>query len=236
MYKEGLRRGKNMKKFYVVFLMVVCGFLLYFINFTVGNPLYSALATSYAKQFVSNQFDEDTYTIEKSGFNFDSKMYDYVVTHKGNDATYAYDLTISSKMANRKVASFKLQDAMIDKKLSEKLQNEAHDHIQNIVKQVFNHVNVDYELYVPKDSYDEETIWVPGFDLDLDGVVYINYNVEKWQKNKYAKKVEELKKAFEENGVTYSRIAMRVTKETEENGIIKMKIVHSDTIYPDRQS
>ena len=225
-----------MKKFYVVFLIVVCSFLIYFINFMVGNPIYSALANSYAKQFVSTQFDDTNYTIDNVGFNFDTKLYDYAVTHSTEEYTYTYDLAISSKLADRKVSSFKLQTDFIDPKLSAKLQQEGSEHIQNIVKQVLHNVNVEYELYVPKDIYTNETIWIPGFNIDLDGVIYINYTVENWSLAKYTEKVTTLKKALEDNGIIYSRIALRVTKETEENGIIKMKVVHSDTIYPERQS
>ena len=222
---------KAMKKFYAFFLIGVIVFLLYFINSVVGNPLLKALATSYAKQFLTTQFLDQQYSLDSVGFNFDSKMYDYIVTRQRDGVDYSYALTINSKLADRTVSKFLPHTATLDEALSTRLSSEGETHVKNIVHRVLPNANVEYKVYVPKGAINENTIWEPGFSVDLNAVIQINQTVSQWVEDDYSDIRQKLKHEFEENGIHYSRISIRVTEESLKDGITYMKTVFKDELY-----
>ena len=91
--------------------------------------------------------------------------------------------------------------------------------------------NVEYKVYVPKGAIDENTIWEPGFSVDLNGVIHINQTVNKWIEDDYSNIRQQLKHEFEENGIYYSRVSIRVTEESLKDGITYMKTVFKDELY-----
>ncbi len=220
-----------MKKILTLFLIGVICFLLYFINSVVGNPLQKALATSYAKQFLTTQFADQHYSLDAVGFNFDTKMYDYIVKHKNNGIEYSYELIINSKIANRTVNTFKPHPSTLNEALSTRLSNEGKIHVRNIVRQVLPNANVEYKVFVPKGAKDEDIVWEPGFELDVNAVIQINQTVKQWQDSDFADVRTKLKEAFEQNGIHYSRVSIRVTEESLKKGITYVKTVFRDELY-----
>lgn len=224
-----------MKKIYIVFLAIVAIFLLYFINSVIGNPVNKALATSYAKQFVATQFEDDHYKLEVVGFNFDTKMYDYIVQRTGDDSQWSYSLTINSKIANRSVDSFQLHESVLNEALSKRLSSEGQVHVANIVHQVLPKATVEYEVYVPSGVYDDDIVWAPGFNLDLNAIIYINQTVSTWDDAAAEKIDQQLIKAFNENGIYYSRVSIRVTEENMKDGITYMKTIYKKELYQNEE-
>ena len=220
-----------MKKILTLFLIGVICFLLYFINSVVGNPLQKALATSYAKQFLTTQFADQHYSLDAVGFNFDTKMYDYIVTRNNNGIEYSYALTINSKLADRTVSTFKPHPSALNEALSTRLSNEGKIHVRNVVRHVLPDANVEYKVFVPKGAKDESTIWEPGFELDVNAVIQINQTVKQWDDTDFADVRTKLKEAFEQNGIHYSRVSIRVTEESLKEGITYVKTVFKDELY-----
>lgn len=223
--------GMAMKKFYILFLIGAICFLLYFINSVIGNPLQKALATSYAKQFLTTQFADQHYSLDTVGFNFDTKMYDYIVTRTDNGVDYSYALTINSKLADRTVSIFTPHPSSLNEVLSTRLSNEGKIHVKNIVRQVLPNANVEYKVFVPKGALDEDTIWAPGFALDVNAVIQINQTVKQWKETDFIDIRTKLKDAFEQNGIHYSRVSIRVTEESRNDGITYVKTVFKDELY-----
>ena len=230
-YQHHTYWGKAMKKVYALFLIGVIIFLLYFINSIVGNPILKALATSYAKQFLTTQFSDQPYSLDTVGFNFDSKMYDYIVTRQHDGVDYSYALTINSKLADRTVSTFLPHPATLDEALSTRLSSEGETHVKNIVHRVLPDANVEYKIYVPKGAIDENTIWEPGFSIDLNAVIQINQTINQWAEDDYSEIRQKLKHEFEENGIYYSRVSIRVTEESSKDGITYLKTVFKDELY-----
>ena len=220
-----------MKKVYALFLIGVIVFLLYFINSVVGNPLLKALATSYTKQFLTTQFADQQYSLDTVGFNFDSKMYDYIVTRQRDGVDYSYALSINSKLADRTVSTFLPHPATLDEALSTRLSSEGETHVKNIVHRILPDANVEYKIYVPKGAINENTIWKPGFSVDLNAVIQINQTVNQWAEDDYSDIRQKLKHEFKENGIHYSRVSIRVTEESLKDGITYMKTVFKDELY-----
>lgn len=220
-----------MKKIYIVFLVGAIAFLLYFINSVIGNPLQKALATSYAKQFLTTQFEDYNYSLDTVGFNFDTKMYDYIVTRHYDGIDYSYALTIDSKLANRTVTSFMPHPSTLNEALSTRLSNEGKTHVRNVVRNVLPNANVDYKVFVPKGAIDEKTVWAPGFVLDVNAVIQINQTVQQWKEEDFADVRQNLIEAFEQNGIHYSRVSIRVTEESLKDGITYVKTVFKDELY-----
>ena len=216
---------------YTLFLIGAALFLLYFINSVVGNPVQKALATSYAKQFLTTQFEDQHYSLDAVGFNFDTKMYDYIVTRHHDGIDFSYALTINSKLADRTVSTFMPHPATLNEALSTRLSNEGKTHVRNIVRQVLPNANVEYKVFVPKGAIDADTIWEPGFAIDLNAVIQINQTVQQWKETDYASVRTKLKEAFEQNGIYYSRVSIRVTEEKTEDGITYVKTVFKDELY-----
>ena len=220
-----------MKKIYAIFLIGAIVFLLFFINSVVGNPVQKALATSYAKQFLTTQFTDQQYSLDAVGFNFDTKMYDYIVTRHHDGVDYSYALTINSKISDRTVSTFMPHPSTLNEALSTRLSNEGKTHVQNIVRHVLSNANVDYKVFVPKGAIDENTIWAPGFILDVNAVIQINQTVQQWKEEEFADVRNNLIEAFEQNGIHYSYVSIRVTEESLKDGITYVKTVFKDELY-----
>lgn len=220
-----------MKKIYAIFLIGAIVFLLFFINSVVGNPVQKALATSYAKQFLTTQFTDQQYSLDAVGFNFDTKMYDYIVTRPHDGVDYSYALTIKSKISDRTVSTFMPHPSTLNEALSTRLSNEGKTHVKNIVQHVLPNANVEYKVFVPKGAIDENTIWAPGFSVDLNAVIQINQTVQQWKETDFSDVRKKLKDAFEQNGIHYSRVSIRVTEESMKDGITYVKTVFKDELY-----
>lgn len=224
-----------MKKIFIVLLSIIAIFLIYFINTIVGNPVNKALATSYAKQFVATQFIDEDYTLKSVGFNYDTKMYDYIVTHGTNSSELSYTLIINSKISNRSVDLFQLHPSLLDEELSNQLSKEGQVHVKNIVHNILPDASVEYKVYVPKGSMKATSVWTPGFELDLNAAIFINETVNEWDKENEEIIKQDLIEAFQANGIHYSRISIRVTKESEKNGITMIKTIYKDVIYQQKE-
>ena len=220
-----------MKKIYILFLIGAITFLLYFINSVIGNPLQKALATSYAKQFLTTQFADQHHSLHTVGFNFDTKMYDYIVTRHHDNVDYSYALTINSKLADRTVSTFMPHPSTLNEALSIRLSNEGKTHVKNVVRNVLPGANVDYKVFIPKGAISDDTIWKPGFALDVNAVIQINQTVQQWKEEDYIDVRKNLIEAFEQNGIHFSRVSIRVTEESLKDGITYMKTVFKDELY-----
>lgn len=220
-----------MKKIYAIFLIGAIVFLLFFINSVVGNPVQKALATSYAKQFLTTQFTDQQYSLDAVGFNFDTKMYDYIVTRHHDEVDYSYALTINSKISDRTVSTFMPHPSTLNEALSTRLSDEGKTHVKNIVHHVLPNANVEYKVFVPKGAIDENTIWAPGFSVDLNAVIQINQTVQQWKETDFSDVRKKLKETFEQNGIHYSRVSIRVTEESIKDGITYVKTVFKDELY-----
>ena len=220
-----------MKKFFALFLIGIIAFLLYFINTQIGNPVQKALATSYAKQFLTTQFAAQNYSLNTVGFNSDTKMYDYIVSRHADGVEYSYTLTINSKLADRTVSTFMPHPSTLNETLSTRLSNEGKTHVQNIVRHVLPNANVNYKVFVPKGAIDEDTIWAPGFALDVNAVIQINQTVQQWKEEDFTDIRKSLMEAFEQNGIHYSRVSIRVTEESLKDGITFINTVFKDELY-----
>jgi nucleotide-binding universal stress UspA family protein len=219
-----------MRKLYIVFLLIATFFLVSFITSTVGNPMYKALATSYAKQYIAQQFELGTYTIEAIGFNYDSKMYDYIVKHNSDNGELAYTLSIDSQLADRTVNQFSLHPSLLNESLSEQLAAEASVHIQNVVNHFLPTAKIDYKLFVPN-SVPTTTVWKPGFELDLNGIISIDDTVDEWDSAQSTELMNALKDALAENGIRFSTVKVRIATEYEKEGITYFKTVYKNILY-----
>lgn len=195
----------------------------------IGNPITKALATSYAKQFLDTQFEDD-YKLESLGFNIDTKMYDYIVQHEVGGTELSYELTVNSKISDRKISHFSLHPSLVDEELSDRLEKEATPHVTNVVRNFFPNANVEYELAVPKGLDSSQIYWVPGISLDVNASIFINQTVDSFKAVDY-QMVEALKQALVLNGIYYSRISIRIIEENEKNGITYMKTVYRDELF-----
>ena len=220
-----------MKKIYILLLIGAITFLMSFINSVIGNPLQKALATSYAKQFLTTQFADQHYSLQAVGFNFDTKMYDYIVTRHHESFDYSYALTINSKLADRTVSTFMPHPSTLDEALSTRLSNEGTTHVKNIVRHVLPDANVDYKVFIPKGALSDDTIWKPGFALDVNAVIQINQTVQQWKEEDFVDVRKNLIEAFEQNGIHFSRVSIRVTEETLKDGITYVNTVFKDELF-----
>lgn len=224
-----------MRKVYIIILSIIIVFLLQFIDSVVGNPMNKLLATSYAKQYLQTQFPDKDYTLESTGFNFKTKMYDYIVTRHEDPNELSYVLSINSSISNRTVDEFKLHPAVMNVALSNRLSNEAKPHVTNIVHSMFPKAKVNYQLYVPK-SMPDTTVWSPGFSSDLNAIIHISLTTDQWDDDTQDDILQEIKNEFAANGIHYSTVSIRVTEEYEKEGITYIKTVFKSTFYEDDKS
>lgn len=220
-----------MKKIYIVFLLIAACFLIYFIDNITGNPLNKALATSYAKQFTANVFNDENYTLEETGYNYTTEMYDYIVTRDNESMQWSYLLSIDSPLSGRQVDTFKLHPSVINQSLSDRLSEEGKVHVTNIVKGILPKANVDYVVAVPNGLLDTDTVWVPGFEIDVNASIFISSTVEGFDATQSAELANRLIEAFSNTGITYSRLSIRFTEERLENGINFMKTIYKNEFF-----
>ena len=218
-----------MRKVYIIILSIIIVFLLYFIDSVVGNPMNKILATSYAKQFLQTQFHDQDYTLESIGFNYDTKMYDYIVTRQ-NDDELSYTLSINSSISNRTVDEFKLHPAVVNEALSTRLSSAAKPHVTNIVHNILPEANVSYQLYAPK-SMPETTVWSPGFTADLNAIIQITLTTDRWDEDDEETVLQEIKDQFATSGIHYSTVSIRVTEEYIKEGITYFKTVFKTELH-----
>lgn len=220
-----------MKKIYIMFLYIAACFLIYFIDNITGNPLNKALATSYAKQFTANVFNDENYTIKATGYNFNTKMYDYIVTRENKSMQWSYLLSIDSALSGRQVDKFKLHPSVINESLSDRLSEEGKVHVANIVKGIFPKATVDYEISVPNGLLNTDTVWMPGFETDVNASIYISSTVKESDATQSVELANTLIDTFANTGITYSRLSIRFTEERLENGINFMKTIYKDEFF-----
>lgn len=158
-------------------------------------------------------------------------MYDYIVTRHDDGFDYSYALTINSKLANRTVHTFLPHPATLDEALSKRLSSEGETHIKNIVHRVLPGANVEYKVYVPKGAINVDTIWAPGFSIDLNAVIHINQTVNEWKNTDYIDIRQKLIDELKQNGINYSRVSIRMTEENLKNGITYVKTVLKEELY-----
>ena len=219
-----------MRKVYIIILSIIIVFLLYFIDSVVGNPMNKLLATSYAKHFLQTQFHDKDYTLESTGYNYDTKMYDYIVTRHEDSSELSYVLSINSSISNRTVNEFKLHPAVINEALSNRLSNEAKPHVTNIVHSIIPEAKVNYQLYVPK-NMPTTTVWSPGFTADLNAIIHITLTTDQWDDESNEDILQEIKDQFATSGIHYSTVSIRVTEEYLKEGITYLKTVFKGVLY-----
>lgn len=223
-----------MRKVYIFILAIIIVFLLYFIDSVVGNPMNKILATSYAKQFLQTQFSDTNYTLKSTGFNYDTKMYDYIVTRHDDPNELSYVLSINSSISNRTVDEFKLHPSFLNEELSTRLSNEAKPHVTNIVHSILPEAIINYQLYVPK-STPATTVWSPGFTADLNAIIHITLTTDQWDTDDDEAILQEIKDKFAATGIHYSTVSIRVTEEYLKEGITYLKTVFKGVLYEDNE-
>ena len=219
-----------MRKVYIFILSIIIVFLLYFIDSVVGNPMNKILATSYAKQFLQTQFTDKNYTLKSTGFNYETKMYDYIVTRHDDPNELSYVLSINSSISDRTVDEFKLHPAVMNEALSNRLSNEAKPHVTNIVHRILPEAKINYQLYVPK-SMPTATVWSPGFTTDLNAIIHITLTTDQWNSGDEESILQEIEEQFAAAGIHYSTVSIRITEEYLKEGITYFKTVFKRVLY-----
>lgn len=218
------------RKIYIVFLTIVALFLVNFIDSVVGNPISKSLATSYAKHYLQTQFPDENYKLNAVGYNYKTKMYDYIVTRTSKESDLSYTLSINSKISNRTVDEFKLHPSVMNGELSTRLSNEAKPHVTNIVQNIIPGAKVNYQVYAPI-TLPKTTVWKPGFTTDLNAVIHITQTADQWDKENEPVILQQIKENFAANGIHYSTVTIRISEEYLKDGITYFKTVFKEVLH-----
>jgi hypothetical protein len=199
----------NKKKWLYVLIIVVLSLLILFLyNAFNGNPITKQLSKSEIKNYLAETYPNDQFSIGKPFYNFKDGGYHYDVRIIGDANQMEYDITVTGILGST-IYFDGIYYANQDKKLIEKLQNEANAELKLLLKDKIPEIlDVSTGLQILKGKYDATISWDKNFIPEKPMTLFLTIDSSELSTEDIAKLASNIQEILNREQYVYSNITI----------------------------